>query len=144
MSVQIRGDQARIKRRVNLLPRASSLETKLSLMVSTYKNNITWMSVSCKIIYIILQSKPILFDFCLNLSVETSTRSNKQRVRNQSEAMKNSGLGQPRPHGFFKGKALGTRLSLGLGFLARDKVKLKRLLSRLPLEFQGEVLFCFI
>ena len=33
---------------------------------------------------------------------------------------------------------------LGLGFLARDKVKLKRLLSRLRLEFQGEVLFCFI
>ena len=29
---------------------------------------------------------------------------------------------------------------LGLGFLARDKVKLKRLLSRLRLEFQGEVL----
>ena len=70
--------------------------------------------------------------------------SNKQRVRNQSGAMKNLGLGQPRPQGFFKGKALGTRLSLGLGFLARDKVKLKRLLSRLRLEFQGEVLFCFI
>ena len=45
MSVQIPGDRAKIKRRVNLLPPASSLETKLSLMVSTYKNNITWMYV---------------------------------------------------------------------------------------------------
>ena len=31
-------------------------------------------SVSCKIIYIILQSKPILFDFCLNLSVINSMK----------------------------------------------------------------------
>ena len=94
---------------------------------------------SVKTHFIRLLFKP--FSYWLN---ETSTRSNKQRVRNQSEAMKNSGLGQPRPQGFFKGKALGTRLSLGPGFLARDKVKSKRLLSRLRLECQGEVLFCFI
>ena len=82
-------------------------------------------SVSCKIInlhhpsvkthFIRLLFKP--FSYSLN---ETSTRSNKQCVWNQSEAMKTSGL--------------------GLGFLARDKVKLKRLPSRLRLEFQGEVL----
>ena len=86
-------------------------------------------SVSCKIInlhhpsvkthFIRLLFKP--FSYSLN---ETSTRSNKQRVWNLSEAMKNSGL--------------------GIGFLARDKIKLKRLRSRLRLLFQGEVLFCFI
>ena len=85
-------------------------------------------SVSCKIInlhhpsvkthFIRLLFKP--FSYSLN---ETSTRSNKQCVWNQSEAMKTSGL--------------------GLGFLARDKVKLKRLRSRLRLEFAGWSSFLF-
>ena len=101
-------------------------------------------SVSCNIIYIIIQSKPIFFDFCLNLSVIDSMKHQQGQTNsaceicqkpwkiqawawvfwNLSEAMKNSGL--------------------GIGFLARDKIKLKRLRSRLRLLFQGEVLFCFI
>ena len=69
--------------------------------VSQLQDNLHHPSV--KTHFIRLLFKP--FSYWLN---ETSTRSNKQRVRNQSEAMKNSGLGQPRPQGFFKGKALGT------------------------------------
>ena len=85
--------------------------------VSQLQDNLHHPSVKTHFIRVLF--KP--FSHWLN---ETSTRSNKQCVWNQSEAMKISGL--------------------GLGFLARDKIKLKRVRSRLQLEFQDEVLFCFI
>ena len=90
------------------------------------------------------QSKPILFDFCLNLSVINSMKRQQGQTNSACEISqkpwKIRAWANLVPRAFFKGKALGTRSSLGLGFLARDKVKLKRLLSRLRLEFQSSCL----
>ena len=42
-------------------------------------------SVSCNIIYIIIQSKPILFDFCLNLSVIDSMKHQQGQTNSACE-----------------------------------------------------------
>ena len=42
-------------------------------------------SVSCKIIYTIIQSKPIFFDFCLNLSVINSMKRQQGQTNSACE-----------------------------------------------------------